>query len=316
MISSPDPKRSRGVVPVLKTFWDAIVASIADNVPRAGASLAYYTLFAVGPILLIATYVAGLVFGPDAVQGNLSGEIERLVGSQGAHAVESMLVAANQNQSAGHLATVIGTATLVLTAIGAFVELQTALNAIWRVKPDPGFHLKHFILDRLRSFGLVVGLGFLLMVTLVVSALLSAMGKWLGGLSGVQTVWHALDIIVSLGVFATLFAAVYKFLPDVKLGWRDVWIGGLATAVLFTVGKYLIGLYIGQSSVASTYGAAGSVIVMLLWVYYSSQIVLFGAEFTRLWTERTRGKPLPESYARRETIPGKTPGGIGIKAPA
>ena len=150
-----------------RVFWKAVRASIADNVPRAGASLAYYTLFAIGPIILIATYVAGVVFGPQAVRGELTGEMQRLVGEQGARAVQSLLVAASQHRSSGVLATVLGSITLALTAIGAFLELQTALNAIWRVKPKPGFSIKSFLMPRLRSFGLVVGIGFLLMVSLV-----------------------------------------------------------------------------------------------------------------------------------------------------
>lgn len=286
---------------------------------RLGASLAYYTLFAIGPILLIAIAVAGAVFGHDAAEGEITGQLERLVGLEGARAVQSMLTTAGRNTSGWTLATGIGTLTVIVGATGAFLELQTSLNAIWRVKRKPGFSIKAFFGKRLRSFGLVVGVGFLLVVSLVVSAGLAAFGRWLGGLSGLMLLWNAVDLGVSVGVFSVMFGAMYKFLPDVKLRWHDVWIGGFVTALLFSIGKKLIGLYLGQSSVASSYGATGSVIVLLLWVYYSSQIVLLGAEFTRIWTVRKEGrKPSPEPYAEKQrVVVEKTPGGaVEESAPA
>lgn len=287
--------------------WQTARASFADGVPRLGASLAFYTLFAIGPILLIATAVTGAVFGRDAAQGEIIGQLERLIGSEGARAVQSMLAAAGRNTSGGILATVMGTLTLIVGATGAFLELQAALNVIWRVKPKPGFSIKTFFGNRLRSFGLVLGVGFLLLVSLVVSAGLAAFGRWLGGLDGLVLLWNGVDLVVSLCVFTVMFAALYRFLPDVKLRWRDVWMGAFATALLFSIGKSLIGLYLGQSSMASSYGPAGSVIVLLLWVYYSSQIVLFGAEFTRIWTEHAEGlRPAPEPYAEKQRGAGET----------
>ena len=285
---------------VLRLFRTALAAWWNDNVPRLGASLAYYTLFAVGPILLVAIAIAGLVFGDEAVRGQLVGQMDQLVGREGARAVQALLAGASQRK-AGVLATVIGGVTFVVAATGAFLELQAALNTIWRVKPRPGVNLKGFLLDRLRSFGLVVAIGFLLMVSLAVSAALAALSGWLGRRSpGLPLLWNAVNVLISLGVITVLFAMLYRFLPDVRLRWRDVWIGALVTAVLFTIGKQLIGLYLGQSSTASSYGAAGSVVVLLLWVYYSSQIVLLGAEFTRVYTRRQRSTPEPESFAEKD----------------
>lgn len=274
-----------------------------DNVPRLGASLAYYTLFALAPILVVAIGVSGLVFGPDAVRGEIVGQIEGVVGRQGAEAVQSMLEGVSK-PSSSILATVIGSLTAFLGATGAFIELQTALNAIWRVKPRPGVSVKAFLVERLISFGLVVGVGFLLLVSLLVSAALAALNRYLGNaFPGLTVLWQATNVLVSLGVVTLLFAMVYKVLPDVRLRWRDVWIGALVTAGFFSVGKQLIGLYLGTSSVASTYGAAGSVVVLLVWVYYSAQVVLLGAEFTRFYVERFRGAPPPEKYATPDPAP-------------
>jgi membrane protein len=284
----------------LRLFGTALAAWWDDNAPRLGASLAYYTLFAIAPILLVALAVAGLVFGAEAVRGQLVGQIDHLVGREGARAVQALLAGASQRK-AGVLATVLGGVTFVVAATGAFLELQAALNTIWRVKPKPGVNLKGFLLDRVRSFGLVVAIGFLLMVSLAVSAALAALSGWLSRRApGVPLLWDAVNVLVSLGVITVLFAMLYRFLPDVHLRWRDVWTGAFVTAVLFTIGKHLIGLYLGQSSVASSYGAAGSVVVLLLWVYYASQIVLLGAEFTRAYASREHSRPQPQSFAERD----------------
>ena len=220
------------------------------------------------------------------------GQIRGLVGVAGAEAVQAMLEGAAKRGD-NSLATAIGLITFFLGATGAFLELQTALNAIWRVKPkaaDAG--LKAMLVQRLISFGLVVGVGFLLLVSLLVSAGLSALNRYVGAMfPAIAVVWQAVNMLVSLGVVTLLFAMIYQFLPDVELRWRDVWVGALVTAGLFTIGKLLIGLYLGTSGVASTYGAAGSVVVLLIWVYYSAQIVLLGAEFTRAYVERFRPKP-------------------------
>jgi membrane protein len=268
-----------------------------DNVPRLGASLAYYTLFALAPILVVAIGVAGLVFGPEAVRGEVVAQIEGLVGRQGAEAVQAMIEGAAR-PSSSWLATGIGLVTAFLGATGAFIELQTALNAIWRVQPRPGVSVLAFLKQRLISFGLVVGVGFLLLVSLVVSAALAALNGYLGrAFPALAALWDASNVLVSLAVVTLLFAMVYQVLPDVRLRWRDVWVGALVTAGFFSIGKQLIGLYLGTSTLGSSYGAAGSVVVLLVWVYYSAQIVLLGAEFTRYYVERFRGEPPPLKYA-------------------
>lgn len=279
-----------------------------DNVPRLGASLAYYTLFAISPILLIAIAIAGSVFGEEAVRGQIVSEIDGLVGRQGAEAIQTILQGAHQDRS-GSLAVLIGTATLLIAASGAFLELQHALNTIFRVKTDAKKSgIQRLLLSRLRSFGIVVSIGFLLMVSLLVSAALSALSSRLQALDLARP-WllKALDVSVSLAVMTLLFGMIYRFLPDVRLAWRDVWTGSLVTSLLFSVGKFLIGLYLGQSSVASSYGAAGSIVVLLVWVYYSAQVILLGAEFTRVYAEHRRGgaAPPPNHLARRD--PGAHP---------
>lgn len=295
--------RDRGTVTgrtVLRLFGAVLAAWWNDNVPRLGASLSYYTLFAIAPVMLVAIAIAGLVFGAEAVRGEIVGQLDELVGREGAQAVQALLAGARR-EDAGVVATIIGSVTFVLAATGAFLELQAALNTIWRVKPRPNVDVRAFFTDRLRSFGLVVAVGFLLLVSLAVSAALAALGKWVGHAApDLPTIWNAVNVLVSLAVVTTLFALVYRFLPDVHLRWRDVAMGAFVTAVLFTVGKQAIGLYLGRSSTSSSYGAAGSVIVLLLWVYYSSQIVLLGAEFTRVYAERSGVHPPPQSFAEED----------------
>jgi membrane protein len=277
----------------LKGWWN-------DNVSRLGASLAYYTLFAIAPVLIVAIAIAGLVFGQEAVRGQIVHQVDDLIGMQGGRAVQALLQGASSH-SAGVLATVLGSITFLLGATGAFLELQYALNTIWRVAPKASAGIRDFLLQRLVSFGLVVAIGFLLLVSLAVSAALSAFSGWLNArVPGMAFVWMAVNLIASIGVSTLLFALVYKVLPDVDLDWRDVWIGAVITAVLFGIGKTVIGLYIGHSSTASSYGAAGSVVVLLLWVYYSTQVVLLGAELTRAFTASRRGAPKPVEYAKRE----------------
>ena len=285
---------------ILTVFGTALRAWWDDDALRLGASLAYYTLFAIAPVLLVATAIAGMVFGPEAVRGEIVGQLDELVGREGARAVQSLLEGASQRQS-GIVATVVGSIAFVIAATGAFLELQAALNTIWRVKPSAGVNIKAFLFDRLRSFGLVVAIGFLLMVSLAVTAALAALSGWLAERSpSMPLVGSGVTVVVSLTVTTALFALLYRVLPDVRLRWRDVTTGAFVTAVLFTIGQQLIGLYLGQSSVASSYGAAGSVMILLLWVYYSCQILLLGAEFTRAYARRQGARPLPESFAERD----------------
>ena len=288
---------------ILSVFGTALTAWWNDDAPRLGASLAYYTLFAIAPVLLVATAVAGMVFGSDAARGEIVGQLDQLVGREGALAVQSLLEGAGQRR-AGLVATVVGSVAFVVAATGAFLELQTALNTIWRVKLKPGLNLKAFVIDRLRSFGLVVAIGFLLMVSLAVTAALAALSDWLSARSPTMPlVWSGITMLVSLIVTTALFALLYRVLPDVQLRWRDVTMGAFVTAVLFTIGQQGIGLYLGQSTVVSSYGAAGSVMILLLWVYYSCQILLFGAEFTRAYSLRQGTRAEPESFAEKDLVP-------------
>ncbi|MGI9040437.1 MAG: YihY/virulence factor BrkB family protein, partial [Gemmatimonadales bacterium] len=287
----------------LASLWQVLKRAFAgwwnDNVPRLGASLSFYTLFALAPILIVAIAIAGLFFGPEAVRGEIVGQVRGLVGTEGARAVQAMLEGASQ-PSSSVTATAVGLLTFFIGATGAFLELQTALNAIWRVKPreDPPLRAaRAMLVQRLVSFGLVIGVGFLLLVSLVVSAGLAALNKYLGNaFPGFTIMWEGLNVLVSLGVITLLFAMIYKILPDVELRWRHVWVGGLVTAGFFTVGKQLIGLYLGTSGVASTYGAAGSVVVLLVWVYYAAQVVLLGAEFTREYVEQFGERVRPSEH--------------------
>ncbi len=274
----------------LRAWWD-------DDVPRLGASLAYYTLFAIAPILIVATAVAGMAFGAEAVRGEIIDQLDQLIGREGARAVQSLLEGASHRR-AGIVATALGGITFVIAATGAFLELQAALNTIWRVKANPGLNPRAFVIDRLRSLGLVIAIGFLLMVSLAMTAALAAFGAWLArGAPSIPLLWTSVNLLVSVVVATALFALLYRFLPDVRLRWRDVTTGAFVTAVLFTIGQQAIGMYVGQSSIASSYGAAGSVMILLLWVYYSCQVLLLGAEFTRVYAERHGVEPPPESFA-------------------
>ena len=285
---------------ISRTFRTAARAWWDDDCTRLGASVAYFTLFAIAPILLVATSIAGMVFGPAAVRGEIVGQLDQLVGREGALAVQGLLEAAARRPS-GFLPTLIGGVTFLVAATGAFLELQVAFNTIWRVKPRPSGHLYAFVMDRVRSFGLVVAIGFLLLVSLSVTAALAALNAWLFNVSPADAyLWNIANTLVSIVVTTVLFALLFRFLPDVRLRWRDVTMGAVVTAVLFTIGQQVIGLYLGRSSVASGYGAAGAMMILLLWVYYSCQIVLFGAEFTRVWAVRHGVKVKPEEFAVKD----------------
>ena len=291
---------------IFRTFRRAVIAWYNDNALRMGASLAYYSLFAIAPVLIVVIAVAGTLFGAEAVRGELVGQIEGLVGVEGGKAVQTLLQGTVLRGNT-ILATSIGVVTFVMAACGAFLELQASFNTIWRVKPAPEGQIKEFFLDRLRSFGLVVAIGFLLMVSLAASAALSAISTWLGHWApGVPMLLQIVNIVISVLGTAALFMMLFKYLPDVKLAWQDVAVGAAITAVLFTVGKHLIGLYLGQSSTASSYGAVGSVLVLLLWVYYTSQILLIGAEFTRLYSQRLSGPAEPLPFAEKTSAPKTT----------
>ena len=284
---SPPASLSSPAVDVLdfKSGWGLLhktfTSWLNDYAPSMGAALAYYTLFSMAPLLLIVVSVAGLVFGQDAARGEIEAQLRMLVGEGGARAVQDLL-ASVRKPTEGVLATVIGLGLLFLGATTVFAELQDALDRIWRVparKRASGW--LSLVRARILSFGMIMAIGFLLMVSLVVSAALSVLGRWVEPSFG-GWYWLA-SIVSSVGAFAmisVMFALIYKVMPSVRVQWRDVWIGALFTALLFNFGKLLIGLYIGRSGVVSGFGAAGSLVVILLWLYYSAQIFLLGAEFT------------------------------------
>jgi membrane protein len=284
-----------------KTGFDVLKQTVKDwaddKAPRLGAALAYYTVFSIAPLLIIVIAIAGLKFGHDAAQGQIVAQIGGLVGEQGAKAISEMLEAANKPKE-GMLASVLAVITLLFGATGVFIQLQDALNTVWEVKPKPGRGIMGFLRQRLLSLAMVFGIGFLLLVSLVLSAGLAAAGKWFeGAMPGGEEIWHIVNFIVSFVVIAAVFTLMFKYLPDVKVAWKDVWLGGVLTAFLFTVGKYALGMYLGRSSVSSAYGAVGSLVIILLWVYYSAQILFLGAEFTQVYANRFGKKLEPAENA-------------------
>lgn len=282
--------------------WQLIKQAFAewseDRAPRLGAALSYYTVFAIAPVLLLAISVAGLIFGQEAAQGQILGELRTMFGPETAKMLQEML-AKSAEREAGVLGTVVGLGTLILGATAVMIELESALDAVWKVKPRPGRGIKGLIKDRILSLGLVLSLGFLLVVSLVASAVLSAVGGVLERFSfpGAAIVGQVLQNLVTLGVIAAFFALVFKYLPNARIAWRDVWVGAVVTSVLFHIGKIAIGVYLGRASVASTFGAAGSLAILLVWVYYTAQIVLFGAEITRLYAQRYGEGVAPDADA-------------------
>jgi membrane protein len=269
-----------------------------DSAPTLGAAVAYYTVFSLAPLFVIAVAIAGLVFGREAAQGQIFEQLRAMIGETSAAAMEDVVESANSQPRAGVFATIIGFVALIVGASGVFAQMQASLNAIWRVEPKPGRGIWGLIQDRVLSFGFILIVGFLLLISLILTTIIAFIGEWFGGfLPGIETLIQILNAILSLAVITLLFAMIFKFLPDVKIAWRDVWIGALITAGLFTAGKEVLGLYLGKSGVASSYGAAGSLIVLLLWVYYSAQIVFFGAEFTKAYANRFGSRVTPADNA-------------------
>lgn len=254
-----------------------------------GAALAYYSVFSLGPILLIVIAIAGLVFGQEAVRGSLSGEIRNLLGPDGAQAVEAMLKGAASRESGG-ITAIVGFGLLIVAALGVVVQLKEALNTIWEAPPASGSGFYWYARTYLMSLAGVMALGFLLMVSLVISTALSALSAWAGTAGTQALLWEGANTLVSLLVLTTLFALLYKWFPDCDVRWRDVWPGALAAAVMFEIGKLAISWYIGRQGLQSTYGAAASIVILLIWVYYTSQIVLFGAEISRAWALQRAGR--------------------------
>lgn len=288
----------------LKPFWSLLKATTLewwnDNVFRLAASLAFYTVFSIAPILVIAVWLAGAIFGADAASRQVVAQITDLVGPEGGRAVEQILRNAHYDETRS-LAAFWSVAILIVGSTVVFAELQAALNVIWDVQADPAHGaIRGFLRGRLLSLTVVIGVGFLLLVSLLVSAGLAGAQEYLTGLlPGLPGLWRALHLVVSFLIITLLFAMIYKILPDVRITWRDVAVGAAVTAVLFSLGKYAIGAYLGQMSVGSAYGAAGSFAVLLIWVYYSALVCFFGAEFTQVFARRAGSGIHPQRHAVR-----------------
>jgi len=283
----------------LKVFFELLKETLKewqeDKASRLAAALAYYTAFSIAPLLIIVIAIAAVVFGEQAAQGQIVGQIQSLVGREGAEAIQTM-IQNSRKPTTGTIATIISIGILLFGATNVFAQLQDALNTIWEVAPKPG--VKGLVKARFISFTMILGVGFLLLVSLVLSTVLAILGNYLGGLfPNLQLLWSVINFAVSFGIITLLFALIYKFLPDVKITWSDVGIGAAITALLFTIGKSVLGLYLANSSVGSTYGAAGSFVVLLLWVNYSAQILLFGAEFTQVYANKYGSQIVPASHA-------------------
>lgn len=273
-------------------FRDAFRQWQEDKAGRLGAALSYYSIFSLAPLLMITIGIVSLIYGEQAARGEMVREIERTVGEPAALAIQELLKTTRDSGSST-MATIIGLAMLLFGASGVFIQLQDALNTIWKVSPPSGLGLIGIVRDRVLSFTAVLGTGFLLLVSLVVSAGLTALSRFLtpDAVPGGIFLWQTVTGLVSLGIIALLFAMLFKLLPAAPLRWRDVWGGALVAALLFTLGKHLLGLYLGRSGTASAFGAAGSLVVIMIWVYYSAQVFLYGAEFTRAQFQKNHEKP-------------------------
>ena len=289
-----------------KSFWKLLktifIKWLEDDPFQSAAALSYYTLFSLAPLLIIAIAVAGFVFGREAAQNQIVSTIQGLIGYDSAQAVQAIVQNASNRPETGIFSTLLGGIILLFGAGGVVGQLQTALNTIWGVKAQSDNGVHDFIRKRFISFAMVLGVGFLLLVSLAVSAFISGLTRSIGDLfEEVAVIAHLLDVIISFGFVTFLFAMIYKFLPDVEIQWKDVWVGAALTSILFTIGKFLIGFYLGTSSVTSVYGAAGSLITILLWVYYSALIFFWGAEFTQVYSSHYGSGVVPainvESYA-------------------
>jgi membrane protein len=280
-----------------------------DKAQRLGAALAYYTIFSLGPILLIAVSIAGLVFGKEAAQGRIGDQLKGVFGAEVATQLNTMILNADKAKT-GTIAMIVGIVTLLFGAAGVFGQLKDALNTIWNVEEKKGGGIMHTIRTRFLSVAMVLGVGFLLLVSLVIDAAISAMGGWISArFPAGETLFQALQLIVSLGVVTFLFAMIFRYLPDTRVEWRDVWLGAGFTALLFVIGKFALGLWLGKGSVGSAYGAAGSLVILLVWIYWSAQILFFGAEFTQVYANthgsRIGAKQLGAGSAERGAEPVK-----------
>lgn len=289
-----------------RTIWSLLKETVEewqrDKVSQMAAALAYYTLFSIAPLLVIAVAVAGAVFGQEAARGEVVAQIQGLLGKAGAEVVQTALANTQNPQSGnGIVPFIISTLALIFGASGVFIQLQDSLNAVWNVEPSPQAGVKAVVRKRIFSFAMVITIGFILMVSLIVSTTLAALSTFTNQLfPALESLWRLVNIGISLGVFTLLFALIYKYLPDIHIAWKDVLVGAFFTSILFSIGKELLGFYLGNGSFGSAYGAAGSVVTILAWIYYAVQIMLFGAEFTQVYT-RKYGSHRSRSVSERET---------------
>ncbi|PSO88507.1 MAG: ribonuclease BN [Cyanobacteria bacterium QS_3_48_167] len=301
---------------ILGLLRETITEWQADKASRLAAALAYYTVFSLAPLLIIAVATAGTIFGQEAAKGEIVEQIEGLVGSDSARVIETAISNANQ-PDVSNIASIISIIVLLFGASGVFTQLQDSLNTVWNVQPKPGRSMKSIIglvLKRILSFSLVVGIGFLLVVSLILSAALLALSNYQSSLlPDLNFLWQIFNFVLSFGIVTLLFALMYKFLPDVKIAWSNVWIGAIITSLLFAIGKFLLGFYLGRGSFGSTYGAAASLVVLLAWVYYSAQILFLGAELTLVNARRHGSKIVPSNHAEFVTQPAKQQKGGGVR---
>jgi membrane protein len=278
---------------------NAAVGFWKDECPRMAAALSYYTVFSLPPFLILLITIAATVLDPKDIQGAILAQMKSLIGDQGALQVRAMMENADRPGSGSGLASVFSVGALLFGATGVFLNLQTALNDTWQVEPDPKRGgVKNFLLKRVFSFGLILAIVFVMLVSLALTALLTALGNYVGG--GLpESVLLVLNFIFSFAIVTLLFAAMYKYLPDAKIAWRDIWVGAIVTALLFDLGKFLLGFYLGKNDPGDVFGAAGSLALILIWIYYASMIVLFGAEFTEAWAEERGAGIKPKHGATR-----------------
>jgi membrane protein len=282
---------------ILGLFQETFQEWSNDKASRLSAALAYYTIFSIAPLLVIVIAIAGAVFGKDAASGQIFAQIQGLVGEAGAKVIQEAIKNASQPKQ-GAIASIISIVVLIFGATGLFTELQDALNTIWEVQPKPGRAVKNMVRNRFLSFAMVLGIGFLLLVSLVVSGVLAAFIAYFNNLiPGIDFVWQIVNFLLGFAISTVLFGLIFKVLPDVKITWSDVWIGAAITSLLFSFGRFLLGQYLGNGSFGSTFGAAGSVVVVIAWVYYAAQILFFGAEFTQVYARRYGSQIVPADNA-------------------
>lgn len=267
-----------------------------DEASRLAASLALYTMLSIAPLLVIAVSIAGMVFGEDAARGQISQQLGTIVGPQAGQAIEGLVANAN-TPSSGIISSIVSIGIVLVGASGVFGELQSALNRIWEVKPKPGRGLRGFVRDRFFSFAMVMGVAFLLLVSLLVTAVLAAVTGYFKGYVPFPALWEIFNTVISIGVTGVLFALIFKLVPDVEVAWKDVWVGGMVTAVAFAIGRIALAWYVGRSATVSPFGAAGSLVALIVWVYYSAQILFMGAEFAQVYATRYGSRIVPTRNA-------------------